>query len=602
MSAIACILDRRGGEVSPRRIERLGANLSVYGEASSVLCEGPVGIVLRHRDCDRAGERFGPIRDDRSGLVAAVAGRFSLVGGPGSTAPHPDGDPADVGCARWALRRWLRDGAGWLEEVAGSFTVVVADPGAGRLWVLRDHLGDLKVYYHLSDRRLIAATEAAAVVGDEAVSAAPDERSAARFLGFRFGHGERSFFGGVRELAPAHCLRVSGADSTIERTWRFRRRPHDATPEEDREVFLDQLTRSVRHHLGGLPVGEIGLSLSGGLDSTAIAAVAPRGIRAYSWRFEATPDPSETENIEAVSRHLDLPVRWIDGDACLPLSGDFRSRFVHGSSPYVNAFAGLKRRLYAAARDDGCRRILVGDGGDVLYGAGDLWLRDALLSGRPWALPALAGTVARAVRGDGASRSALRRIVPVRRSQLPFLASGDPRWMTAEGRALLPPEGLSPILPDGAAGRRYDLSVGARNIELESEERRLFFACGVERANPFWRWPLLDAVLRLPAYRLVGDGRDKMLTRQALDGRLPRRVLASPRVGLLGRFFLRGIEDNRPMVNELVFRRPRSDWQRYVRREWLEPHLAATDTVCFGHTILWRVISYELWCRRVWGD
>ena len=174
--------------------------------------------------------------------------------------------------------------------------------------------------------------------------------------------------------------------------------------------------------------------------------------------------------------------------------------------------------------------------------------------------------------------------------------------MTAEGAALLPPDELSPVLPDGSAGRRYDLSAGARNIELESEERRLFFACGVERGNPFWSWPLLDAVLGLPAYRLAGDGRDKRLTREALEGRLPRRVLESPRVGLLDRFFLRGIDQNRQMVDELIFRRPRSDWQRYVRREWLEPHLAATESICFGHTILWRVISYELWWRRVRGE
>ena len=601
MSAFACILDRRGGEISPERIERLGDALAVYGNRSSILCSGPLGIVVRHREGLRARERFGPIPDDQSGLVVAVAGRFSEVGAP-DRPPSSAGSPAELGCARWVLQRWRRVGPGWLDEVAGSFTVVVADPAAGWLCVVRDHLGDLKVSYHLDDRRLIAATEAAAVVADESVSAAPDERSAARFLGFRFGHGERSFFSGVRELAPAHRLRVSGEESTVESTWRFRRAAHDSSPEEDRAAFLDHLGRAVRRHLEGVRPEEVGLSLSGGLDSTAIAALAPRGIRAYSWRFKATPDPAETENIEAVSEYLGLPVRWVDGDAHLPLSGDFRSRFVHESSPYINAFAGLKWRLYAVARDDGCRRVLVGDGGDVLYGASDLWLRDALLGGHPWALSALAGAVTKAARGDMASRNALRRIVPIRRSQLPFLRSRGPRWMTAEGAALLPPDELSPVLPDGSAGRRYDLSAGARNIELESEERRLFFACGVERGNPFWSWPLLDAVLGLPAYRLAGEGRDKMLTREALVGRLPRRVLESPRVGLLDRFFLRGIDQNRQMVDELIFRRPRSDWQRYVRREWLEPHLAATESICFGHTILWRVISYELWWRRVQGE
>ena len=173
--------------------------------------------------------------------------------------------------------------------------------------------------------------------------------------------------------------------------------------------------------------------------------------------------------------------------------------------------------------------------------------------------------------------------------------------MTKKGALLLPPEQISPILPEGLAGTRYDLSVGARNIELESEERRLFHRCGVERANPFWHRSLLEMVLQLPAYRLHRDGRDKILTREAMKNLLPARVLESGRVGSLGAFFLRGIERNRQAIFETVFQRPQSDWQRYVRREWLEPYLTATDAINFGHTILWRTISYELWFRRIWG-
>ena len=80
---------------------------------------------------------------------------------------------------------------------------------------------------------------------------------------------------------------------------------------------------------------------------------------------------------------------------------------------------------------------------------------------------------------------------------------------------------------------------------------------------------------------------------------LPERVLEIPKVGLLGSLFLRGIESQRHELRETVFRRPRSDWQRYVNRSWLEPYLSATQTIQFGHTILWRVIGYELWYRQL---
>ena len=173
--------------------------------------------------------------------------------------------------------------------------------------------------------------------------------------------------------------------------------------------------------------------------------------------------------------------------------------------------------------------------------------------------------------------------------------------MTLEGHRLLPPERRAPILPESRFKHRYELCAGSKHIELESEERRLFAQCGVERANPFWHWPLLDMVLQLPAYWHFRDGRHKVLLRQAMRERLPDRVVNSGRVGLLGDFFLRGIEIQRQDLLETVFRHPRSDWQRYVTRDWLEPYLSATRSIEFGHTILWRVISYELWHRRLMG-
>jgi asparagine synthase (glutamine-hydrolysing) len=601
MSGLACILDRRGAPIEPRRIEHLGDALADYGETSSTLCAGPLGIVVRHQKNDRNLQCCGPIRDERSGLVVAVAGRFSLVGAAGLSAARTGCDPAETGCAKWALQRWPQVGPNCLNEIAGSFTLVVADPVAGWLSIARDHLGDLKVYYRLSERLLIAATEAGAILADETLSAEPDEHSVARFLGFRFGHSERSFFRSISELAPAHRLLVDGDGDRTEPYWRFRHETNASTTDEIRHAFLGHIQRSMQHHLSGLPLDQIGLSLSGGMDSTTLAAMSPREIRAYSWFFQATPDPAERENIESVSRYLGLPVHWIDGDEHGPLSGDFRSKFVHDSSPYINPFAALKLKLYTAARSDGCRRMIVGDGGDVLFGASDFWLQDALTGRQPWAFSSLSGTIRQALKGDILCRAALRRLVPFRAIGRALLRRKTPPWMTAEGFFLVPPEQLSPILPEDPASVRYDLSVGARNIELESEERRLFFQCGLDRANPFWHRSLLEFVLRLPAYWLHRDGRDKVLVREAMETRLPSRVLESRRVGLLGDFFLRGLEEHQREILESVFRRPQSDWQRYVRRDWLRPFLAATDSISFGHTILWRTISYELWFRRVWG-
>ena len=172
-------------------------------------------------------------------------------------------------------------------------------------------------------------------------------------------------------------------------------------------------------------------------------------------------------------------------------------------------------------------------------------------------------------------------------------------WMTAEGKALLSRHAFSPIVPAAPQKYRFDTSIGARWMEFESEEQRFFAQCGIGRSNPFWNWPLLEFTLNIPAYLLYRDGVSKLLVRKAMRNRLPEQVLDSNRVGLLDWFFLRGIEENHSYVQEILFRRPRSDWQRYVSPAWLEPYLIPGMEIALGHTILWRVICYELWVRRL---
>jgi asparagine synthase (glutamine-hydrolysing) len=504
--------------------------------------------------------------------------------------------PAAALLAALARGRSLDD---FLAGVAGPFVAVVADPRRGALTLARDHLGALGAYVHLDARWLLAASEPAALLRHPAVSDELDEPAAARFLGFRFGHTGRSFFRHVRELPPAHRLAVDGEGERRERYWRLAPPRPAAVPslEEAASTFLALLGRSLALETEGLAPSRFALSLSGGLDSSALAALLPSGVGAFSWTFAETPECDERPQVEAVAAHLGLRVRWVAGDGAEPLGAGFAARFAHPSSPYVNPFAALKARLYEAARAEGCTHVMVGDGGDAVYGAREYWLRDLLAGRRPGALASLAATVGGARRGDPLARLALRRLLPLRALRR-WVPARSP-WLTADGRALLPRDAPSPIVPAGRRRHRAGLVAGTRNAELESEEQRLFARCGVERSNPYWFWPLLEAALALPADLLHRDARTKLLTRTALARRLPEPVLASGRVGTLGAFFLRGLARHRDEVRETVFRHPRSDWQRFVDRGFVEPYLAAEAPVRFGHTILWRVISYELWQRRL---
>ena len=599
MSAFVCIFDRAGADLDPARISKLAEPLRSYGERLSSFCRGPMAVAVRHEEGPRASVRWGPLVDPERGLLAAVAGQFTPLD---EARDGAGGRLEPCACAAMALQTCAEEDRGFLGRVAGSFAVITADPGGGWLSLARDHLGDLKVYYYLDRRWLVAASEPAAILGHGAVADELDERAAARFLGFRFSHSERSFFRWIKELPPAHRLRVTAGESRTERYWRFRldRDPHrDLEPDVPSE-FKRLLRRSLSGQLARREPERLALSLSGGLDSTTLAALAPAAVKAFSWRFARLDDGGERSKIEAVAEHLNRTVHWIDGDDLYPLCGGYVERFAHPNSPHLNAFASLKHALYLAARAEGCRLVMVGDGGDALYSAQEYWLRDALSHRRPGGPARLLETVRSAWSGDRRARAALRRLLPVNGARNLIRPRRLP-WLTATGQRLLSAKRPSPILPDAPRTRRFELVVGAKHTELESEERRLFAQCGVGRSNPFWYWPLLEMMIGLPAFWYHDDGRSKVLTREAMKELLPAAVLESRTVGLLGAFFLRGIETRKGELRATVFRHPRSDWQRYVERAWLEPYLDATESIRFEHTILWRVISYELWQRQLIG-
>lgn len=598
MTAFVCILDRSGAEVDPAHVDRLAEPLASYGSRLSSVCRGPVAVAVRHEAARGNGASRGPIADFAEGGFAALAGGLALVGDRSANGAAAAG-PVETDWASLARDAFRPTGSSPLAGTVGSFVLISAEPHRGRLSLARDHLGDFKAYYHLGRRWFIAASEPAAILRHPAVSDDLDELSAARFLGFRFYDSRRSFFRQIEELQPAHQLQVTSDDCRVRQYWRFRldtgwaRAPREAIL----KGFRGHLRRSIAGQTSGLEASQVGLSLSGGLDSTSLAALAPTGVRAFSWHFGEAAASDERPNIEAVAEHLGTPVAWIDGTDLHPLCPGYEDRFVSANSPHLNAFAALKHALYQAARAQGCRTIMVGDAGDALYSAQEYWLRDTLAAARPRALGGLVRTARKAMGGDLPARRALRRLLP-----LPAVRGAPSRrlpWLTEAALSRLPGKRLAPILPEIRRRRRYELIAGAKHSELESEEQRLFAQCGIGRSSPFWHWPLLEMVMQLPAWWYHDDGRNKVLTVEAMRGLLPEGVLESGTVGLLGHLFLRGIELRRRDLRQTVFRQPRSDWQRYVRRQWLEPYLEATGSIRFGHTILWRVICYELWQRHL---
>lgn len=176
------------------------------------------------------------------------------------------------------LHAYEEYGAESVELYRGMFAYAIWDSKARRLFCVRDRLG-IKPFYYYWDGRLFAfASEIKALLKHPAISAELEETVLPEHLAFGYVSDEHTLFRGIRKLMPGHYLTldVSGAPKfEIRQYWD----PPAANPVKLSETELIHETRrrleeTVRMRLmSDVPLG---MFLSGGVDSSAIAALTRR--------------------------------------------------------------------------------------------------------------------------------------------------------------------------------------------------------------------------------------------------------------------------------------------------------------------------------------
>ncbi len=525
--------------------------------------------------------------------------------------------PSDAALALAAVDRWGSEG---LERLLGPFALVICDPASRSVLCARDPLGGRSLFYRASAGRLVVASEEGAVLAHPAADDRLDERRLAGYFALRVPDDGSTFFREVSELRPGEALRVTRRQV---RRWRFwRPRPLPApryrTDGEYAEHYRELLARSVACRLRA--PGRLGVMMSGGLDSTSLAALAarhlerggeganghrPPALTALSWVFDELIECDERPFIErVVAAHRLRPLR-LTGDGCWPLSGaeaaleaapegDPPTGAVSPDTPEQNPYRQLKQGLYRRAAADGCTVVLNGGSADLLYvGAGD-WLRDLL---REWRLAAAGRELLGELHRHGLSR-AVGRLTARRRGGGRRPAIGPP-WLTSGASRLLPgpdEEALAP--PAGRRPRQAGAVFAAREARGISVEGRYANCERIELRHPYRDRRLIEFMLAVPAHQLYRLGRFKHIARLAMAGLLPEAIRERRQPTRLTPLFEVGLRERaRPLVERLLFG-PGAAWSDFVRRDWLARVLDEGAARRGQEMVLWNCVSFELWRQR----
>lgn len=271
-------------------------------------------------------------------------------------------------------------GSDVVHELRGMFAFALWDGAAERLLLARDRFGIKPLYYHERDGRMSFASELKALLRDPGVSAELDLRALDSFLAFNSIPAPLSIYRSVRKLPAGHTLIWQAGAVHVEeyarprpaRAAALRRDP----PKQLAGELLGRLRDSVRAHLvSDVPVGVL---LSGGIDSSAITALAAEesgaGLKTFSVGFEERSF-NELKRARLVARrfrtdHHELVVRP-DAAALLPaLVETFDEPFGDSSALPTYLIAQLASRHLKVA--------LSGEGGDEMFGGYYTYVADLL--------------------------------------------------------------------------------------------------------------------------------------------------------------------------------------------------------------------------------
>ena len=262
------------------------------------------------------------------------------------------------------LRLYEAEGPPFVERLRGMFAFAIWDEQERSCFIARDRFGIKPLYYHESRGVLMFASEVRALLA-AGVAPAIDATAACQYFHSGSVPEPLTLIQGIRALEAGHCLLWRDGRSTIRRYWELSF-PEPESVSDPAATARDALIDSVRHHfVSDVPVG---VFLSGGIDSTAIVAIArllgDGELRTFSLAFPGSPLDEGPAARRTANHFKTNHQEWaVDGASARHLLDEFIAAADQPSIDGFNTFTVCR-----LARRYDAKVVLSGLGGDELFG------------------------------------------------------------------------------------------------------------------------------------------------------------------------------------------------------------------------------------------
>jgi asparagine synthase (glutamine-hydrolysing) len=542
--------------VLPDELDRMVRQLHHRGpdEEGSITMSG-VGLGMRRLSIVDVAGGQQPFSNETASIQLVANGE--IYNFPGLRAElerhgHVFRSRSDIEVLVHAYEQW---GERFLTRLRGMFALALWDARTRTLLAARDRAGEKPLYWTLTPRGLLLASEVKALLVRPEVTRELDPEAVDQFLTYEYVLAPRTILKGVHKLPPGHYLIYRNGEVSIHRYW-------DASAVRLCEWTDDEAAAALGEALGRATAGQLmadvplGAFLSGGIDSSTIvafmSAASLQPVNSFSIGFD---DGSYNELPYAREIAALFKTNHRERTVSPDLEELFEKLVVHLDEPFADVSLFPTYLVSQLAREH-VKVALSGDGGDELFGGYDAyqaqdlatrfaWMGDTLLP----AAAAVAAVLPPAEKKKGLVNTFKRFTLGA--TQAPD-DLGHYRWMVylsaRQKQRLYTPalktallgcdvyrpvrEALARFGQDDLLNRQLytDLSIYLADDILVKVDR-MSMATSLETRAPFLDVDVMDLAFSMPGSLKIRNGERKWILKHAMRGVLPERILTRKKEG-----------------------------------------------------------------------
>ena len=513
-----------------------------------------------------------------------------------------------------ALEEWGEDALG---RFNGMWAFAVWDTEKRELLLSRDRLGIKPLYYAQDGRGFVFASEIKALFAGGGLEKSPNGQAIYDYLISGYGYmdiSDHTFFKGVKKVRPGHYMKITRAGAAAEKPyWRLSEgavktgKTAAAVIDGFRALFTDAVRLRLRSDV------KVGVSLSGGLDSSSVACVAGeiygKGRLSSFSSYFTDAEANEKKYIDEVLGMTGFEPNFVSPDPKAAVK-DLDDIIWHQEEPYSTLSILPQWHIMETARKKGVKVLLTGQAGDETLGGYHkyyFYLFADLIKRIKWGRasreiaaytkthPAggIAGEVARilvssclpeglraALSGKGAGANA-------------FVGKA---FSAGLSRSVLTEKKFSGILNNDLYNGLY-ISPLPSLLHIDD---RASMAHSVETRSPFLDYRLIEYLFSVDSDYKIRGGMTKFILREAMKGILPEDVRTRrDKMGFPAplKTWLRG-PLNKTVAE--VFASPEFASRPYLNAEAVKGAFAAYSEGKSGMSeyTFWSCFNLELWLRK----